>query len=77
MSNDSICYTYHQLKDSSPNGSKTTQDESHTKESAFRKVEVMGKRSQENRPKVEKIRQKEQQAQAEEQKRIYRKVGSN
>ena len=51
MPHGRICCTYHQVKASSPNRSK---QKSHTKEPTFRKMEVCGKRSQENGPKVEK-----------------------
>ena len=48
MPHGSICCTYHQLKYSSPNRSNKQKDKSHTKEPTFRKIEVMGKRVQEN-----------------------------
>ena len=49
----SICCTYHQLKYSSPNHSKEL-NKSHTIEPTLQKMEVYGKRSQENGLKAEK-----------------------
>ena len=46
--------TYHQIKYSSPNHSNKQKQEPHKKLPTFRKMEVSGKRGQENGPKAEK-----------------------